>query len=134
MTAESRDDQSQLERRITATLERSTHALDAETQQQLQQLRRAALQQTPASTDKLRPALMIAASVIALVLVTLATQPWRSALSPQDGPGQIAVQDAAAPATRHSSAADSSDSYLDEEPDLLADWDMLDAIGEAPDA
>lgn len=149
MTAESRDENARdghsgLEHRIAATLDRSTHTLDATTQQQLQQLRRTALQQTPPKADRQRVALMIVASVVALLLVTLVSQPWRSALTPQDGTGQIVAQDAAAPVTGHRIAEisstdnnrpdDSADSYLNEEPDLLADWDMLDAIGEVPDA
>lgn len=153
MTPEPRDE---LERRIAGTLERSTHTLDADTQQQLQQLRRSALQVK--ATHRLRPALMIAASVVALVLVTLVSQPWRTARAPQDLLGQHGLPDEVpaeltaqlpdefSPVTTASNAhgndtngsdtndSNGSDSYLGEDPELLADWEMLDAIGEVPDA
>ena len=158
MTPEPHDE---LERRLADSLERSTHTLDADTQQQLQDVRRAALATKGARHH--RPALMIAASVVALVLVTLVSQPWRTTRAPQDLLGQHSMSGelpAQLPAelpdelprvTAGSNANDSnangndtnssdtndsngSDSYLGEDPELLADWDLLDAIGEVPDA
>ena len=154
MTPEPHDE---LERRLAATLERSAHTLDADTQQQLQDVRRAALATKGARHH--RPALMIAASVVALVLVTLVSQSWRTTRAPQDLLGQHSMSgevpaqlpDELARVTADSNANDSnangndtnssdtndsngSDSYLGEDPELLADWDLLDAIGEVPDA
>lgn len=106
-------DHNELSRRLSQSLERSLDSLDADTQQALQQIRRDALQ--PPRRHNLRPAMMIAASLVALVLV-----PWLALRQPEVAPDESVL------------AAENS--YLSEDPDLLADWEMLDAIGEVPDA
>lgn len=103
----------ELPSRLSQSLERSLDSLDAETQQALQQIRRDALQ--PPRRNNLRPAMMIAALVIV---------PWLALRQPDVTPDM---------------ATDAFDltaenSYLSEDPELLADWEMLAAIGEVPDA
>lgn len=109
-------DHDELPRRLSQSLDRSLDSLDTETQQALQQIRRDALQPR---RRNLHPAMMIAASLVALVLV-----PWLALRQP-DVTTQIATDESIMPADT---------GYLSEDPDLLADWEMLDAIGEVPDA
>ena len=103
-------EQHEFSRRVSATLDRSVEELDADTARQLQAVRQAALQPRQ---HNYRPAMMIAASLVALILV-----PWLTLHHPDK------------PAARPNVAADSA--YLSVDPQMLSDWDMLDAIGEVP--
>ena len=105
-------EQDELSRRISATLDRSVEELDADTQLQLQQLRRSALQ--PRQRNY-RPAMMVAASLAALILV-----PWLALHQPAPVPEDAGLVD--------------DNSYLNVDPEMLSDWEMLDAIGEVPHA
>jgi len=113
------NDHDEFSDRLRATLDRSVDQLDADTIDALQQARAHALS-SGIQKRNVRPAMMIAASVVALVVV-----PWLS-LQQQDTKPDIALVD-------EMPAPDEQD-YLSEDPDLLADWAMLDAIGEVPDA
>lgn len=114
-------DHDELPRRLSQSLDRSLDSLDTETQQALQQIRRDILQ--PPRRNNLRPAMMIAASLVALVIV-----PWLALRQPEVAP------DMATDMTTDTFDLAAENSYLSEDPDLLADWEMLDAIGEVPDA
>lgn len=117
-------DHDELPRRLSQSLDRSLDSLDTETQQALQQIRRDALQPR---RRNLHPAMMIAASLVALVLV-----PWLALRQP-DVTTQMATQ-VTTPVATDESIMPADTGYLSEDPDLLADWEMLDAIGEVPDA
>lgn len=107
----------ELPSRLSQSLERSLDSLDAETQQALQQIRRDALH--PPRRNNLRPAMMIAALVIV---------PWLALRQPDVTP------DMATDMTTDAFDLAAENSYLSEDPELLADWEMLAAIGEVPDA
>lgn len=113
------NDQDEFSERVRATLDRSTEQLDADTLSQLQQARANALASANARPN-LRPAMMIAASLVALILV-----PWLALRQPPPSVDVATLDNAFYPADQD---------YLTEDPELLADWEMLDAIGEVPDA
>jgi len=102
------------QRQLRQTLDRSVEQLDADTRADLQRARARALTQA-APRNRLRPAMAVAASLVALVLV-----PWLALREPAITTPDLALHDDSA--------------YLAEDPDMLATWDMLDAIGEVPDA
>lgn len=102
------------QRQLRQTLDRSVEQLDADTRADLQRVRARALTQV-APRNRLRPAMAVAASLAALVLV-----PWLALREPAITTPDLALHDDSA--------------YLAEDPDMLATWDMLDAIGEVPDA
>ncbi|RLU01881.1 hypothetical protein [Ketobacter sp.] len=104
------DEDRRLQQALARSLDRSLDELDEHTLQQLQQIRLQA-QQPPRRAW--RPALAAAASILLLIAI-----PW-------------SLQQPAAP---EQAAALFSDHYLSVDPELLADWDMLEAIGEVPDA
>lgn len=106
MTEEDR----RLQQTLARSLDRSLDELDEHTLQQLQQIRLQA-QQPPRRAW--RPAMAVAASILLLVAI-----PW-------------SLHQPSAPQTP---AALFTDHYLSEDPEMLADWEMLDAIGEVPDA
>ncbi|MAR91906.1 MAG: DUF3619 family protein [Pseudomonadota bacterium] len=99
-----------LARTLAKTLDQSLEQLDQDTLQQL----RAAREQAQATRRRLwRPALASAAALVLLV-----SGSWF--LSQQQHPG--------------GQQPSLADSYLSEDPQMLADWEMLAAIGESPDA
>lgn len=107
-------DNDEFSRRIAATLDRSAEHLDGDTRQQLQLARQQALAGSRFK-QYYRPALAIAAGVMALMVAPWLT--WQQLH--QNTPTVTMVDDGG---------------YLNEDPELLSDWDMLDAIGESPDA
>lgn len=109
------DDDSKLQHRLADTLERSLDELDEQTVQQLQSIR---LQVQQPQQHRWRPALAIAASILVMVAI-----PWM-----MQKPGTTAVP---APLAGAPLAVES---YLTVDPEMLADWEMLEAIGEVPDA
>ncbi len=114
------DEPDDFQRQLRATLDRSADELDPQTLTALQQARQQALASTTARRNY-RPALMIAASLVALILV-----PWLALQQQNDPAPSFALLEEQTPLEEQS--------YLNEDPDMLADWDMLDAIGEVPDA
>jgi hypothetical protein len=114
------DNSDELQRQLRATLDRSADELDPQTLSALQQARQQALASTQARRNY-RPAMMIAASLVALILA-----PWLALQQQEDSAPDFAqLEEQRYPEEQ---------SYLSEDPDMLADWDMLDAIGEVPDA
>ena len=114
------DNPDDFQRQLRVTLERSADELDTQTLSALQQARQQALASTKAQRNY-RPAMMIAASLVALILV-----PWLALQQQDDRAPDFAQLEEQTPLEEQS--------YLSEDPDMLADWDMLDAIGEVPDA
>jgi hypothetical protein len=98
-----------LEHRLSNTLDRSLQQLDDNTLQQLSDIRHS-VQHAP--KRHYRAGIAIAASVALMVLV-----PWLTLTQP-DVP------------SRHKSVAED---YLSVDPQMLVDWEMLEAIGELPD-
>lgn len=108
------DKPDELQQQLRVTLDRSADALDPQAVSALQQARQQALAGTPVRRNY-RPAMMMAASLVALILA-----PWLALQQQKDSaPDFVQLEE---------------QNYLNEDPDMLADWDMLDAIGEVPDA
>ncbi|HAG93264.1 MAG: hypothetical protein CMK83_25440 [Pseudomonadales bacterium] len=103
------DDDSRLQQQLSNTLDHSLEQLDERTLQQLQQIRQQA--QRP-SKRQWRPALAMAASILLMIAV-----PWIMHKPPASDPSLLL-----------------GEHYLSVEPDMLADWEMLEAIAEVPDA
>lgn len=104
------DNDDRLQQHIADTLERSLDNLDADTLQKLHNIRLQAQQQPQRNW---RPALALAASVLVMIAI-----PWMMQGQPQTGIPVATLDEA----------------YLSVDPDMLADWEMLEAIGEVPDA
>ena len=104
------DDDPGFQKKLADTLERSLEKLDEGTLQQLQTIRQQVQQPT---RRHWRPAVAVAASVLMAVAL-----PWLIQKQP--------------PAKEQGLMF--GESYLSVDPDMLADWDMLEAIGEVPDA
>lgn len=107
-------DDDELRQRLGATLERSTRQLDDDTVQSLAQVRQQALAGS-SGLGRYRPALAAA------VVMALVATPWLVLQSPPD-------------AEPVQASAPQDLEFLNEDPDMLATWDMLEAIGEVPDA
>lgn len=120
------DNPDELQRQLRATLDRSADALDPQTLSALQQARQQALASTQARRNY-RPAMMIAASLVALILA-----PWLALQQQEDSAPDFAQLEEQNYLEEQRYLEEKS--YLNEDPDMLADWDMLDAIGEVPDA
>lgn len=104
------DDDPGFQKKLADTLDRSLDDLDEDTLQQLQSIRLQAQQPT---RRHWRPAVAVAASVLMMLAL-----PWLiQKQTPATEPGLML-----------------GENYLSVEPDMLADWDMLEAIGEVPDA
>lgn len=100
----------ELSRRIAATLDRSTGEIDAHTRAQLAALRHEAL--TRSRSRRVVLGVALAASVVAIVATPLVLHRHSSVTG-----GVTATNDMA---------------YLSADPQMLADMDMLLALGESP--
>lgn len=107
------DQDDQLNQQLAQTLDQSLEQLDEHTLQQLQAIRLQA--QQPQQRNR-RPALAVAAGILLMIAV-----PW------------LALKHTPTPAPQLSEQ-NVMDSYLSVDPDMLADWEMLETIGEVPDA
>ncbi len=113
------DDDSKLQKQLADTLDRSLNDLDEHTMQQLQDIR---LQAQRPPRRHWRPALAAAASILVMIAV-----PWlvhktpTQDISPKFGEPVL-------------SSSMFGDSHLSVDPEMLAEWEMLEAIGEVPDA
>lgn len=94
----------ELAQRIAQTLDASTDALDADTREQLVMIRHRALEHT-------RKRRVVGAVALAASVLALAAMPWMLRQ-----PHEKVVDDIA---------------YLSVDPEMLADMDMLEAIGES---
>lgn len=114
----------ELERRLAATLDRSLDRLDGETAARLTQARRRALRQRSAALV----GLALAASVAALLLVPR--------LLPPDPlpPDPLTPEQLVSVAPQQLLPLPEEYAHLEVDLDLLADWELLEAIGERPDA
>ena len=104
------DDDPKFQQKLAQTLNRSLEQLDDDTLQQLQSIRQQAQQP---SRRHWRPAIAVAATVLMMIALPWLVQKQSPATEPDVMFGE---------------------NYLSVEPDMLADWDMLEAIGEVPDA
>jgi len=119
------DKPTEFERQLQQTLEHSLEQLDDNTVDQLQQARQQALLSATANDQFwLRPAMMLAASLVALAVV-----PWL--YLQQDNVGPTTVATVTDPGVN---PPPESQDYLQEDPDMLANWEMLAVLGETPDA
>jgi ferric-dicitrate binding protein FerR (iron transport regulator) len=110
----------ELERRLAATLERSLAQIDGDVAAALQAARRRALRRRWGGAG-----LAVAAGIAALLLVP-------RLLPPASETPVLAQQPLSTDSARWSLPDEYA--HLEVDPELLADWELLEAIGERPDA